>query len=65
MKSWHVTVLKNHFKQVEMITCISAKDATEKLAAVKEKYKDVPPVPGHENPEIAKGITYSFFREYF
>ena len=65
MKSWRVTVLENHFKQVELITCISAKDATEKLAAVKEKYKNVPPVPGHSDPKVAKGVTYTFFREYF
>jgi len=65
MKSWYITVLKNHFTQVECRQCISAGQATERLAEMKVKYINVPADPGNPDPQLAKGITYSFFREQF
>ena len=66
MKSWHVTVLQNNFKQIECIKCVSAAQATEKLKEMKEKYVSIPKDPTSSNQEIAtKGITYTFFREQF
>ena len=57
MKSWHVTVLKNHFTQVECIRCVSAKEATDKLAEMKAKYVD--------DPTATPPVKYGFFREQF
>lgn len=65
MKSWYVTVLKNNFTQLECIKCISAQQATDRLREMKEKYINVPADPGNPDPLLAKGITYSFFREQF
>lgn len=65
MKSWHVTVLKNGLRQIKCLTCVSAQEATLKLAAMKDMYPNVPPDPTSTDPERVKGITYSFFREQF
>lgn len=59
MKSWYVTVLKNNFKQVECIKCVSAQTATERLKEMKEKYVNVPAT------ETEPAIVYTFFREQF
>jgi hypothetical protein len=65
MKSWYVTVLKNPCKQVDQRSCVSAQSATEKLKELKAKYIDIPPDPTSSDPELVKGIKYSFFREQF
>jgi hypothetical protein len=65
MKSWYVTVLKIPCKQVKSVQCVSAQSATEKLKELKGIYIDVPPDPTSSDPELVKGIKYSFFREQF
>lgn len=65
MKTWHITVLANGIKQVACIPCVSAGSATEKLKAAKEKYIDIAPDPTATDPQLIKGIKYSFFREQF
>lgn len=57
MKSWHVTVLMNSIKEVACITCVNAKQATERLAEVKEQFVN--------KPEDPKAPRYTYHREYY
>lgn len=53
MKSWYVTVMCG-YKQVYQRKCVSAQQATEILAKVKEDY-----------PTVENGPVYSYHREQF